>query len=78
MTSLIQSVSTLELLRKNVSEEVDTTEAALEAILRVLTVRQKAHFLLHVEFWYANVLKLKSMWDAFAKRSLGLIGGTTE
>lgn len=73
MANLIQTVSTLELLRKNVTEEVKRTEKALEDMLDCLTVRQKTHFLLNVEFWYSSVLKLKTMWDAIAKKSLGLV-----
>jgi len=63
-------MSTLELLRKNLSDEVKLSEMALFNIVgKVLTVRQQAQFHLEISFQHRSVMNLKQMWMAFRAAS---------
>jgi len=61
---LLQSLSTLELLRQNVSEEAKKSEETMESIVNILTATQQAQFFLQVEFQHQSILQLKKIWEA--------------
>jgi len=61
---LVHMVSTLELLRKNLSAEAASWETVSGEITDMLTIRQRAQFYLDVEWQHKSVMQLKSMWDS--------------
>jgi len=64
---LISIMSTLEYLRKNLTEENEKIHAASCRLIHVLTPRQQAQFFLEVEFQHRSVMQLKSLWDTMKK-----------
>jgi len=67
---ILQAMSTLEMLRKNLSEEVRLCEISMFNIVgRTLTVKQQAQFHLEVSFQHRSVMNLKEMWNAFRNAS---------
>lgn len=64
MTKMLSAMSTLEYLRKNFSEEIQTAELRSTEMVDVLTPRQEAQFYLKSEVQYSTVVALKEMWDA--------------
>lgn len=70
MSMLIQAMSTLEYLRKNVTAEMNKCSATFGQIMSQLTPRQRAQFYLDVEFQHNSVIQLKSMWDVFSKHAV--------
>lgn len=64
MTKMLQAMSTLEYLRKNFSEEIQTAEIRSTEMVDILTPKQEAQFYLKSEMQYSTVIALKEMWDA--------------
>jgi len=70
MPKMIQTMSTLEYLRQNLSDEIAKCESAIASCVAILTPRQRAQFYLELETQHKSVLQLKTLWDAM-KRSMG-------
>jgi len=66
LPKLLQIMSTLEYVRKNLGEETARFEETLENIYTILTPRQSAEFHVKVEIWHSTIVQLKRLWDTFA------------
>eukprot|EP01114_Cavostelium_apophysatum_P015970 TRINITY_DN4465_c0_g1_i1.p1 TRINITY_DN4465_c0_g1~~TRINITY_DN4465_c0_g1_i1.p1 ORF type:complete len:383 (+),score=70.02 TRINITY_DN4465_c0_g1_i1:95-1243(+) len=69
MRKIIEMVSELELLRKNLKEESDLWELTTSKFGQIVTIRQRARFYLDVEYQHKSVDQLKIMWDSVRKLS---------
>jgi len=65
LPKLLQIMSSLEYVRKNMSEETCKFEETLDKIYSVLTPRQCAEFQVKVAMWHTTIVQLKKLWDTF-------------
>jgi len=62
--NIISMTASLDLLRKNLEAEAMAWEKTIHSLLGVLTVEQRAHFILKSEYRHASVQQLKYLWAA--------------
>jgi len=65
LPKLLQIMSSLEYVRKNISEETCKFEDTLDKIYTVLSARQAAEFHVRVAMWHTTIVQLKKLWDTF-------------
>jgi len=71
LQKVLQMVSTLELLRSNLSKEAAKWEDYSGYMMDLLTIRQRAQFYLDAEFQHKSVMQLKAMWDSLRTANKG-------
>lgn len=64
MPMILQAMTTLELTRKNISEEAQLSEGAIDDLMNVLTPRQQAEFYIEVDDERRKIGQLKKVWDS--------------